>query len=288
MYSGRIFRPPSEGRSLILQVTIGCAQNTCTFCSMYKEKSFEIKPLEEVIEHIRVCAAEMPWIDRIFIADGDALVLPMSYWISLLTTLRTSFKALNRITTYGTAKDVLNKTEDELLLLKRNGLEMVYMGLESGSDRILNVVNKQMTAQEMIDAGQRLKKVGIKQSITVISGLGGIEHTNEHAIESARVLSEMDPEYIGLLTLLLDEDAPLYKDQVEGRFVCLSPLQVLEETKLLLTNLSVTNSVFRSNHASNYLSLSGVLPMDQEQLIKSIDRGIQTGFSLKSESFRRL
>ena len=288
MYEGRIFRPPSEAASFILQVTVGCAHNRCTFCSMYKEKQFHVKPLEEVLAIIRAFSEKYPRVTRVFIADGDALVLPMAYWQTVLETLQASFPYMERVTAYGTPKDVLNKTPEELKQLKAAGLQMVYMGLESGSDLLLEHICKGATADEMVQAGQKLKAAGIKQSITVISGIGGRTHWELHAKETAKVLNAMDPDYVGLLTLLLDEDTPMLDDIRTGKMAVLSPEEVLLETRLLLEKLNLSDCQFRSNHASNYLSLSGLLPTDKDKLLQQIDKALKNTHLLKSEHQRLL
>lgn len=288
MYTGRIFRPPSEANSLILQVTVGCAHNTCRFCSMYKEKDFHIKPMEEVLKNIGIAAERMPWVDKIFIADGDALVLPMDHWRMILEAIHKYFPRVSRITTYGTAEDVLGKTIEELKELRSSGLSMIYMGLESGCDEVLSLMDKRMTTDQMIEAAARLKTAGIKQSITVISGLGGKGSSERHALGTADVLSKMDPEYIGLLTLLVDEDTPIAAEILDGGFELLTPAEVLQETRMMLEHIHVTHSIFRSNHASNYVNLSGTLPEDRETLIRMIDKALDEGFGLKNEYCRSL
>lgn len=288
MYEGRIFRPPSEASSFILQVTVGCAHNDCTFCSMYKEKAFRIKPIEEVLEIIKAFSVKYPNVERVFVADGDALILPMAYWTTLLTTLKQSFPALKRVTAYGTPRDVLGKTLEELKTLKNEGLEMIYMGLETGSDKLLERIKKGATAAEMAEAGQKLKAAGLRQSVTVISGIGGRSDWEEHAVKTAEVLNLMDPEYVGLLTLLLDDDTPMLADIRSGKMAVLSPEEVLCETKLLIENLNLSNCQFRSNHASNYLALSGHLPTDKGRLLSTIDSALNNQSQLKSEWHRRL
>ncbi len=288
MYEGRIFRPPSEASSFILQVTVGCAHNSCTFCNMYKEKQFRIKPLEDVLEIIKAFSTKYPEVERVFVADGDALVLPMAYWETILLTLKQSFPRLKRVTSYGTPKDVLGKTLDELKTLKNDGLEMIYMGLETGSDSLLKKIRKGATATEMAEAGQKLKAAGLRQSVTVISGIGGRSDWEEHAVKTAEVLNLMNPEYVGLLTLLLDDDTPMLEDIRSGKMAVLSAEEVLRETQLLLENLDLSDCQFRSNHASNYLALSGHLPTDKKRLLTEIDSALKNQGQLKSEWHRRL
>lgn len=288
MYEGRLFRPPSEASSLILQVTVGCAHNQCTFCSMYKEKEFRIKPLEEILDLIDQLSKRYGAAERIFIADGDALILPMTYWRPLLKALSARFNRLSRVTAYGTPRDVLAKTDEELAELKDLGLSMIYMGLETGSDELLEAICKGVASQQMIQAGQKLKRAGIKQSITVLLGIGGRTHSESHARETARVLSAMDPEYTGLLTLMLEEGTPMLADVLSGKMAILSPKEVLQETRWLIEGLTLSDCHFRSNHASNYLALSGHFPEAKDQLLEQIDRALGGESRLRGEEARRL
>lgn len=287
-YEGRLFRPPSEAHSLILQVTVGCSHNQCTFCSMYKEKTFKIKPLEEVLRVIESYTPYAASVTKVFIADGDALVLPMAYWEPLLEKLNQTFPNLKRVSAYGTPLSVLRQSVESLEKLKKLGLSLVYMGLESGSEPILKNIQKGVTPEEMIQAGNLLKASGIQQSITVISGLGGKALWEEHALETAKVLNAINPEFIGLLTLMIEAGVPLSEQIRTGEFELLSAEEVLKETLSLLTHLEVTHCTFRSNHASNYLPLAGELPQDQERLVNELHYCLSHGEELRAESSRRL
>jgi len=275
IYEGDVYRPPSEANSLIIQLTIGCAHNTCTFCSMYKNKRFRIRELSEVINDLYWVKEHYPYhFDRVFLADGDALIVKTDDIITILSKIYELFPHVRRVSTYGTARDILMKSNEELCRLRRCGLEMVYIGAESGSDKILTEVNKGLSAAEMIESCLKLKSAGIKVSMTLVTGLGGRPYTIEHALKSAMLVSETKPEYLGLLTLHLYADTPLGKDYRSGSFRALSPLEDLKEQKLFLENVDSEGTVLRSNHVSNYLSLAGTLNRDREKMIAQLEAAI--------------
>ncbi len=272
MYEGRIFRPPSEAKSLILQITVGCRHNACTFCSMYKEKQFRIKSQTELVAIIKAAKQEFPLTEKIFLADGDALTVETPLLCAIVQELYQKFPQLKRVSAYASPKDVLAKSSDELSKLKDCGLDMLYLGVESGSARVLHAIRKGVTPLELIEAGQRVVHSGLKLSTTVIIGLGGKEHWEEHARETAKVVSEVQPNYLGALTLMLERDAPLYQAVQNGAFQMLTPLECLVELRLMLSSIEVSDCVFRSNHASNYLALKGNLPRDKASLLRAIDQ----------------
>lgn len=277
-YEGDVYRPPSEAKSLIIQLTIGCARNTCTFCSMYKRKKFRIRELSEVIDDLHWVKEHYPYhFDRVFLADGDALIVKTQDIITVLEKIYELFPHVWRVSTYGTAGDVLLKSHEELCMLRRKGLEMVYIGAETGSDKVLAAVDKRVTSAETMEACQKLKAAGIKTSMTLITGLGGRADSREHAIESARLVSAAKPEYLGLLTLNLAPDAPLTMDYLSGKFEALSAIEDLEEQKLFLENVDSEGTVLRSNHVSNFVALSGTLNQDREEMIKQLENAISAG-----------
>lgn len=287
-YEGDVYRPPSEAHSLIVQLTIGCARNTCTFCTMYKRKSFRVRPLADVIADLdEVSQSYRMDVDRVFLADGDALVVKTQDIITILDKAYALFPRLERITMYGAAQDVLLKSHEELVSLREHGLEMVYIGAESGSDEILQDVKKGVTAAEIIEACLRLKTAGIKVSMTLITGLGGRPKTREHAIESAKLVTAVKPEYLGLLTLHLEAGTPLAQDYLEGRFEILSPLEYLQEQKLFLESVDSEGTVLRSNHVSNYVALIGVLNRDRQKMIDQLQYALESG-KVRPERYRRL
>lgn len=274
-YEGDVYRPPSEARSLIIQLTIGCARNTCTFCSMYKNKQFRIREIADVIKDLYWVKERYPYpFERVFLADGDALIVKTPDLITVLDKIFELFPHVRRVSTYGAAADVLMKSHEELCQLRRHGLEMVYIGAETGSDKILLDVDKRVTAAETIEACLKLKAAGIKVSMTLVTGLGGRPHTREHAIESAKLVTATKPEFLGLLTLHLYADTPLGKAYRAGKFNALSPIEDLQEQKLFLENVDSEGTVLRSNHVSNFVSLAGTLNRDRGIMISQLDSAI--------------
>ena len=287
-YEGTVYRPPSEAHSLIIQVTIGCSHNTCTFCTMYKDKKFRIRSKEEIfmdLDEMSSAYGELPL--RIFLADGDALVLKTRDLLDIISFIRVKFPFCERVTAYATARDILRKTDEELQALKKEGLSMVYVGAESGDPVILAHVKKDVTVEEMIQAADKLKKCGIQLSLTLISGLGGKERLREHALESARLVSAMKPEYLGFLTLMLEKGAPILEEIQAGQLTLLSPDAVMEEMKLFLTHVDSDGTVFRANHASNYLALKGTLNGDIPAMLAQVEEA-EKKQRYKSERYRML
>ncbi|MGH4118546.1 radical SAM protein [Clostridium sp.] len=287
-YEGTVYRPPSEAYSLIVQVTIGCSHNGCSFCGMYKDKKFRVRDLKEIMEDLEEAKLNSGIIKKVFLADGDALVLETEKLKAILLKIKELFPQCERVGIYATPKDILRKSLDELRELKDCGIGIVYLGVESGSNDILKNINKGVTAQEMIMAGCKIKESGIKLSTTLISGIGGNLKSREHAMESARIISAINPDYVGLLTLMLESGTPIYEDVKKCDFNLLNPEQVMVETREFLKNVEVTNCIFRSNHASNYMALAGTLPGDKNKLLRDIDRAIKGKSSYKQEEYRRL
>jgi len=289
-YEGRIFRPPSEADSLILQSTVGCSQNGCAFCSMYKEKKFHIRPLADVCTDVDEIAAG-PWahaFSRVFLADGDALMRKTEEQLAIFFHIYARLPRCGRITCYASPASIRAKTQDELEALAAGGLNMVYMGLESGSDAVLSRMNKGATAAEIILAGQRVRAAGLRLSVTAIIGLGGADGSEEHAKKTGEALSAMQPEYIGLLTLMLEGDEPLYSDYHAGRFAPPDQAGLLRELRTLIAHTDSEGSVLRANHASNYLNLRGTLNADKPRLIAELDAALAGRRALKSEWMRGL
>ncbi|MDR3543463.1 MAG: radical SAM protein [Desulfosporosinus sp.] len=274
-YEGRIYRPPSEAKSIILQITVGCQHNACTFCTMYKEKSYRVKSHAEIKDIITTTIARDSDAERIFLADGDALAVDTLLLIEILDQLYANLPRLKRVGIYGGPKDILAKSTKELEALKAHGLTMVYLGVESGNEEILTSVCKGVTSEQLITAGQKVKASGLILSCTIIIGLGGKALSQVHALDTARVISSIDPHYLGALTLMVEPLAPLSKAIERGTFQLLTPFETLSEIRTLLEQLQVTQCVFRSNHASNYLPLRATLPFDREELLKSLDNVIE-------------
>ena len=284
-----ITRPPSEWRSYYLPVTSCCSNNSCTFCGYYRSK-LGIREVEEIKQEIDalalytkngirlpnipkvVYAVARQWDGKgIFLQDGDALVYPFAKLKDVLEYLNKKFPHLERIGTYATVQDVLRRTVDELKVLKQLKLAIFYVGVESGDDEVLKKICKGVDPNQMVEASKKMKEAGIISSITVILGLGGIEGSEKHARETARVLSDMDPDYVGALTLTLVPGTPLYEEWQRGDFHPISPFRSLEELKLIIENSNVTNCFFSSMHASNYFSIRGRLPYDKKGMIGEID-----------------
>ncbi len=286
-YKGKVYRPPSEAYSLIVQVTYGCSHNRCAFCDMYDDKHFSMRPMEEIFEDFRMARQAYRRVERVFLADGDALMRRTSDLVEILDLIYGLFPECERVTSYASPGSLHAKSEEDLCLLRQKGLTMLYMGLESGCDAVLEKMNKGHTVASIVAAGQKARRCGFALSVTAISGLGSRELLREHAIGTAEALSAMNPEYIGLLTLMVERGTPLEKWVREGSFTVLGPADILRETELFLQHIDSPGSVFRMNHASNYLTLKGTLNEDREALLAKVHRGME-GYGLRSESMRAL
>ena len=276
-YEGIVYRPPSEARSLIVQVTIGCAHNTCTFCNMYKAKDFRVRSMEEIMEDLKEAHNSYgAYVQKVFLADGDALVLQTEKLLEILKAVRELFPNCTRVASYGTAQDILRKSEEELKSLQKAGLGIVSVGAESGDDEILASICKGVTAEELKAAGQKLKRCGIQTSVTLISGLGGRSKVEEHARSCAELISAMNPEYASFLTLRLYEGTPMYDDVVTGRFERITADEIVDEMKIFLEHVDSPGTVFRTNHASNYVVLAGNLNEDIPSMLAQLDEAKKT------------
>jgi len=288
-YEGSVYRPPSEAYSLIVQATIGCAHNSCTFCSMFKDKQFRVRDIKEVLKDFDMARAYYKSVKRVFIADGDALVLANDKLVAILDYIQKLFPECERTTIYGSPQDVLRKSGKELAELRDKGVSIIYIGAESGSDKVLADIRKGSNRDEIIGAVRKIEAADIKSSVTFISGLGGKADWREHATETGAMISQMEPSYASLLTLMVEPSAPLYADVKSGKFELLSPEEVAEETILLIENTNVDKPcVFRSNHASNYVSLKGDLPKDKGKMLKQLEKALGNSGNFKDERFRML
>lgn len=286
-YKGKVYRPPSEAYSLIIQVTYGCSHNRCAFCDMYDDKHFAMRPMEEIREDFELARRVYRRVERVFLADGDALMRKTDDLVQILGLVYGLFPECQRVTCYASPTSLQIKTEEELRLLREKGLKMVYMGLESGCDAVLERMDKGHTAAQIIAAGQKARRSGLQLSVTAISGLGSRELWREHAVETAQAFNAMNPEYIGLLTLMVEPGTPLEKWVREGSFYVLKPVEVMQEMELFLQHIDSPGSVFRMNHASNYLTLKGTLNQDRERLLQQVRQGL-AGRGLKDEFLRGL
>lgn len=272
MYSMPLFRPPSEASSLIIQVTEGCSHNKCRFCYMYKCKQFSLKSQEEIKEHIKILKTYYNEPERIFLADGNVLCLKTEKLIELLNFIKNEFPMVKRISSYSGPLDLIRKTNEELKLINEAGLELLYMGVESGSDKVLSMMQKGVNQQQMIEAGQKAIKAGFKLSCMIISGLGGTKLIEEHAMESAKVISAINPNYFSLLRLVVEEESELAEDIRLGKFHLLTPLQILDENIMMLENMELEDCIFRANHVSNYVNQAGILNKDRDILVERLKK----------------
>ena len=276
-YERAIIRPPSEANSFLLPVTFGCSHNKCTFCGTYTDIKFRIRPLEDIKRDIDKVAQHYSWsLRRVFLENGDALIAPQHRLVEVLKYLNEKFPHLDRIGTYATPQAGLIKSVDELKELNRLGLKIAYMGVETGDEELLKKIDKGANYDQIVEAGRKIKQAGITLSVTVILGLGGIEGSKNHALKTAKILSDIDPDFAGALTILLVPGTPLHKDWEEGKFKLISPFQSLEELKLIIQNSSFTNCFFTANHASNYLPIKARLPQQKAEVLKLIDEVLAT------------
>ena len=269
-YIEPLFRPPSEARSLIFQITVGCSQNSCTFCGMYKRKKFRIRPVEEIIGEIAAIPKRyIPTIDRVFIADGDALVYPFDGLVTLLDALASAFPRLARIGSYASPNSLMTKSQDQLAVLREKKLRILYFGLESGEDETLAQIRKGFTAEEMAQQAIKARTAGMKLSVTAILGLAGRNRSLEHARSTAAWINRVNPEYFSLLTLFHRHN----EEFVRSLKQC-TRRELMLETRELLSNLNPGRTILRSNHVSNFLNLAGSYPKDRERLIADLDAAL--------------
>jgi radical SAM superfamily enzyme YgiQ (UPF0313 family) len=289
-YEGMVIRPPSEANSYILQVTYGCSHNRCTFCGTYTDKPFRVRPIEEVLEDIAMAQSLAPDTRRVFLADGNALVLNTERLVAILDAMAAAFPLLRRVGIYASARDILGKTDVDLARLQQRKLEIVYLGLESGSDEVLRRVRKGITGAEMVEAVHKLKRAGIRTSVIAILGLGGTELSATHADETGRVVRQMDPEYLSMLTLMLVPGTELHRQWQSGSFELPEPMALLQELRQVIACLDgLSRCIFRTNHASNYLPLAGTLSRDKARLLAAMDEALLRGRSaLRPETWRAL
>lgn len=288
-YEGMIFRPPSEGNSILLQVTVGCSHNKCTFCDMYKAKRvFKIKKDSEIMADLDYAAKHFRYIDRLFLCDGDALIMPQKRLVKILEGIKAKLPWVKRVGTYANTKSISKKTVAELRQLRELGLTIAYMGLETGDDETLEAIKKGADSKRMTEMGRKIRSAGIKLSVTVLLGVAGRERSHVHAMETGRVLSEIDPEYVGALSLMLTPGTPLYNDHREGRFHLLKPDELLQELGIMISATHLSNGLFHANHASNYLPIKAKLPEDKKRTLELIERALEGKVALKPEHLRAL
>lgn len=283
-YEGDIYRPPGEWKSYLLQTTMGCSNNTCTFCGMYLDKKFHIRPMADILEDIRMAKAYYGDVERVFLCDGDAIIMRTQELLTILEALYRTFPSLQRVTTYAGPRSTLAKTPEELRTLREAGLTRAYLGVETGCDALLKQVKKGVDAAQMLEAGVRLREAGMDLWVMVILGLAGTgEPSRRHMLDTAAMMNEMKPRHLSALTLTLDPGTELYRDYRAGRFHPITPRESLLEAKLLLENLTVDPLHFTCNHASNYLPLKGGLPEDRDRFLAMLDRALAGEQELRPE-----
>lgn len=287
-YEGNIIRPPSEANAIILQVTVGCSHNSCTFCGAYKGVRFRIKDAATIDADIEFAARCCKRQNRVFLADGDALILPTAQLESILTRIRKQLPWVKRVSLYGNARSILRKTSADLAMLKELGLDRVYMGLESGHDPTLEHIRKGVSSGEMIEAAKITREGGLFLSATVLLGIAGRSNSSKHARATGSVLSKMQPNQIAVLTLMPLKNTPLYEEMQSGRFQLPDQAGLLQELGLLVAAIDVERAQFQANHASNYLPLSGRLPRDKQRILQVIDDGLSGRLHLTAEKQRAL
>lgn len=283
-----VIRPPSEAYSYILQVTYGCSHNACTFCATYKGTRHQKRPLPEIYEDIEMAAKALPHTTRVFLADGDAMGRDTAELLEILSRLDLAFPNLERVGLYANTKNLLAKTPEELQELNRAGLGIFYLGLESGDDEVLKRVKKGATADQMVEAVLKGRTAGMEASVIVLLGLGGKEGSRRHAELSAKVVSRMQPEYVSALMLMVIPGTSLFRSMEKGEFVLPGSSEMLKELRVLVDGIDVPASIFRSNHASNYLPLRGVLSRDREPILRAIDGALANPEMLRPEFMRGL
>jgi radical SAM superfamily enzyme YgiQ (UPF0313 family) len=272
-YHGNVIRPPSEADSLILQVTYGCSNNTCDFCGTYLDKPFAVRPPQEVEEDVRgLLESVKQRVRRVFLADGDAMALSTRRMLDVLALLRQQLPNVERVSSYANARNLLAKSVEELREIREAGLELIYLGLESGDDQTLAAIHKGITVAEQIEGCRRAAQAGIQLSVTAILGLAGAERSLEHAHATGEAFSRIDPEYIGVLTLMLERGTAITRRVQSGELVLPDSLGMLAELREMIASTTVSDCLFRSNHASNYLPVGGRLPQDKETLLAGLDR----------------
>lgn len=288
-YVGTVYRPPSEANSYLLQATIGCSWNHCTYCATYEGKQFRVRPLDETLEDIAMAGREFgDRVRKVFVMDGDALVMEPGLWEPILDALSATFPNLRRVSCYATARNLLAKSPEELRRLREHGLSLLYIGPESGDDVTLKRIAKGATSADHVEAAARARQAGMKQSLIFLLGAGGVERSVEHATASAALATAMDPEFLSTLTLMLIPSTPICKLAQTGRFQMPSVEDLLRELRIIVAETNPTGTIFRCNHASNYLPVGGRLPRDREPILQQIDAALSGEVPFRAEGSRGL
>ncbi|CAN5242533.1 radical SAM protein [soil metagenome] len=288
-YEGKIYRPPSEADAYILQATIGCSWNHCTYCDMYRDKEFRVRALDETLADVRAAArAGGAEVEKVFVADGDALVLDLAHWEAILGECQRAFPRLRRVSAYATAMNLVAKSPLELTRLRELGLTQLYIGPESGDDTTMKRIAKGATFADHVTAAKLAREAGIKLSVIFLLGVAGIARSREHAEASARLITEMDPDFVSALTLTVVPGTPLAQLEKSARFELPTVVQMLGELRTIVDQSRPSCATFRTNHASNYLPLAGTLPGDRGRIVSAIDRALAGKIALRPEWSRGL
>lgn len=288
-YEGKIYRPPSEADAYILQATIGCSWNKCTYCDMYRDKQFAVRSMEDVLADIKLAAATYGAdVQKVFVADGDALILDMASWRTILAACKDAFPSLRRVSCYAMASNILDKSEAEMTELCTSGLTQLYIGPESGDDPTLKRIAKGSTAQDHVEAAQRAHAAGMKTSVIFLLGAGGIERSQEHALASAELATAMNPRFLSALTLTVVPGTPIARAEEKGLFTMPDIPTTLRELRTFVANANPADSIFRTNHASNRLPIAGRLPRDRNDIVAAIDGALNGEVPLRPDWQRGL
>jgi len=288
-YEGQIYRPPSEADAFILQATVGCSWNHCTYCDMYRSKQFRVRDLDETVADIRAAGAQYGGaIEKVFIADGDALIMELPHWQVVLDECKKAFRNSRRVSAYATAMNLLEKSTEELEALRQAGLTLLYIGPESGDDPTLKRIAKGANFDDHVEAAKRAHAAGMKLSSIFLLGAGGVDRTEEHAHETAKLITAMDPAFFSLLTLTVVPGTPIATLESRGKFELPTVPRMLEELRTIVAECAPTNAVFRTNHASNHLPLGGDLPRDRAKILEVVDRALNDEIPLRPDWSRGL
>jgi len=283
-YEGTIYRPPSEADAFILQATVGCSWNACVYCDMYRAKRFRVRALDETLADVRAAGRAFGTrVRKVFVADGDALVMETPHWEAILDACRTAFPYLGRVSAYATARNVLAKSPDDLARLRARGLMLLYVGPESGDDATLKRIAKGASFADHVAAARRMHEAGIRLSTIFLLGVGGIERSQEHARASAHLATEMDPRYVAALTLSIVPGTPLDRLRATDRFTMPPVRTLLDELRTFVADAAPRHAIFRTNHASNYVPVGGTLPDDRDRILRTIDAALEGRIALTPE-----
>ena len=282
-YEGMIYRPPGEWKSYLLQVTVGCSHNGCTFCGMYKDKKYHVRPMRDVLEDIRMAQDYYGDVKRVFLCDGDATAIPTADLCHILDALYHAFPSLEKVTSYAGPRGILEKTLEEWRTLCAHGLKRVYLGVETGSDALLKKIRKGVSAEEMCRAGVRVRAAGLDLWVMVILGLAGAGQGEVHLAETVKLMNRMKPRHLSALSLMLEEGTPLWKDWQEGKFRPIDARESLLEARQLVAGLDFGPLHFTCDHASNYLPLKGTLPDQREEFLRQLDEALAGERAIRPE-----